>query len=46
MLDFPLIRWVKIPVVYKIHPQSNQLVMGVENNATSDSKLADSPGHM
>ena len=34
---------VKLPVVDRIHPQRNSLAMGVENKATSDSKLDDSP---
>jgi len=45
MLDFPLILWVKLSVVDKIHPQSNRFAMGVGNKATGDSKLNDSPEH-
>ena len=32
-----------MPVVNRIQPQSNKFAMGVENKATSDSKLIDSP---
>jgi len=35
--------WVKLPVVDVIHPQSNKYATGVENKATGDSKLNDSP---
>ena len=42
MLEFYLILWVKLPVVKRIHSQSNKFFMGVENKATSDSKLNDS----
>ena len=41
MLDFSFMLWV--PVVGRIHPQSNKFAMGVENNTTGDSKLNDSP---
>ena len=34
---------VKLPVVQGIHPQSNKIAMGVENEATGDSKLNNSP---
>ena len=43
MFDFPLIPWVKLSVVERIHPQGNKFAMGVENKATGDSKLNDSP---
>ena len=43
MLDFPLMLWVKLPVVDRIHPQSNKFGVGVENEAKGDSKLNDSP---
>ena len=45
MLDLHLMLWVKLPVVDRIHPQSNNLkfVAGVENKATGDSKPNDSP---
>ena len=43
MLDFPLMLWVNLPVVDRIHPQSNKFVMGAENKATDDSELNDSP---
>jgi len=36
MLDFPLMLWVKLPVVDMIHRQSNKFAMGVENKVTSD----------
>ena len=40
MLDFPVMLWVKLPVVDRIHLQSsNKLAMGVENKATGDSKF-------
>ena len=42
-LDFPLIVRVKLPVVNRIQPQSNRFATGVENEATGDSKLNDSP---
>ena len=42
MLDFPLMLWVKLPVVEIIHQQSNTFVTGVKNKATGDSKLKDS----
>jgi len=34
---------VKLPVVDRIQPQSNKFVTGVENKATGDLKLNDSP---
>jgi len=43
MRDFPLILPVKLPVVDQIQPQSNKFATGVENEATGDSKLNDSP---
>ena len=45
MLDLHLMLWAKLPVVDRIHPQSNNLkfVAGVENKATGDSKPNDSP---
>ena len=43
MLDFPLTLWVKEPVVDRIQPKINKFVTVVENKATSDSKLNDSP---
>jgi len=43
MLDFPLMLQVKLPVSDRIHPQSNTFAAGVENKATGDSKLNDSP---
>ena len=42
MLDFPLMQQVKLPVVDRIHPQSNKFVTGVEKKAIGDSKLNDS----
>ena len=45
MLDFPLMLQVKLPVVNRIQPQSNKFAMGVENEATGDSKLNDNPDH-
>ena len=44
MLDFPLMLWVKLPVVDGIYPESNKFATGVENEATGDSKTNDSPG--
>jgi len=37
---------VKLPVVgpIQLHVQSNRFAIGVENKATGDSKLEDSPG--
>ena len=35
--------WEKMPVVDKIQPQSDKFVTGVENKATGDAKLNDSP---
>ena len=43
MLDWPLILWVKLPVVDRIHPQSNKIVMAIKNRATGTSKLNDHP---
>ena len=43
MLDFPLMLQVKLPVVDRIHPQSNKFSTGVKNKATGDSELNDSP---
>ena len=34
MLDFPLMLWVKLPVVDRIQPQSKKFGIGVENKAT------------
>ena len=36
---------MKLPVVDRIHPQSNKFAMGVENKATGDWNLNGSPGH-
>ena len=35
---------LKMPVVDRIHPQSNKFAAGVENEATGDLKRTDSPG--
>ena len=37
--------WVKLPIVDRIHSQSNKFAMGdgAENEAMGDSKLNDSP---
>ena len=43
MLDFPLMQRVKLPVVDRIHLQSNKFATGAENEADGDSKLNDSP---
>ena len=43
MLDGPLMLQVNLPVVGRIHPQSNKFVMGVNDKATGDSKINDSP---
>ena len=43
MLDFSLMLWVKLPIVDRICPQGNKFAMGVENQATGDSKRNDSP---
>ena len=39
VLDFPLMLWVNMPFVDRIHPQSNNFVTGLENKATGDSDL-------
>jgi len=36
--------WVKLPVVDRIHPQSNTFATGVESQGTGDSKLNNCPG--
>ena len=41
MLHFPLMLWVKLPVVDRIHLQSNKFATSVENKATGDAKLND-----
>ena len=47
VLDFLLILPVKLPVVDRMYPQSNNFTGGGESDATGDSKLNDSPeGHM
>jgi len=46
MLDFPLMLLVKLPLLDGIHPKSNKFATGVENEATGDSKLNDSPVHV
>jgi len=43
MFDFPLMLRVKLPIVDKIYPQRNKFAMSVENKATGDSKVNDSP---
>ena len=43
MLDFSSMLWVKLPVVDRIHPQSNKFGVGVENEAKGNSKLNVSP---
>jgi len=43
MLDFPLMLQVKLTVVERLHPQSNKFATGVENKATGNSKLNESP---
>ena len=42
MPDFPLMAQVKLPVVDRIHTQSDKFTMAVENKATGDPKLNDS----
>ena len=42
MLDFPLMPQVKLCAANGIQPQINKFAEGVENEATSDSKLNDS----
>lgn len=45
MLDFPLMLWVKLPVVDRILPQSTKCATGVDHEGWGgDSKLRDSPG--
>lgn len=43
MTAFPLMLWVKLPVIDRIHPQSNMFSTGVEIQATGDLKLNDTP---
>ena len=43
ILDFPLVLRVKLPVIDRIQPQSNKFATCVENEATGDAKLNDSP---
>ena len=43
MHAFPLMLWVKLPVIDRIHPKSNMFATGVEIQATGDLKLNDSP---
>lgn len=45
LLDFSLILRFKLPVVDRIHPQSNKFVMVVENKTAGDFKLSDSAGN-
>jgi len=45
MLDFPLMLRVKLPVLDRIHPQSNKFAMVVEKKAAVHSKLDDSPDY-
>ena len=49
MFDLPLVLRVKLPVVDRIHTQSNKFVntgVGVRNKATGDSKHNDSPASL
>jgi len=46
MLDFPLLLQVKLPVVERIHPQSNKFATGVKSKVTGDSKVNDSPANL
>ena len=39
MLDKPMILWVKLTVVDRIHPKSNRFVAGLKNKASGDSQL-------
>ena len=43
MLDFPLMLRMSLPVVNRVQPQSNKVVMGLENKATGNSKLKEGP---
>ena len=43
MFDFPLMLQVKLPVAERSQLQSNKFVIPVENKATGDSELNDSP---
>jgi len=45
MLDFPLMLWVKLPVVDRIHSQSNKLATGMESKTMGDSKCNENPEH-
>ena len=42
-LCFALMLQVKLPVVDRIHHLSNKFAVGVENKATGNTKLNDSP---
>ena len=35
-LDFSLMQWLKLPVVNRIHPQSNKFATSQKNKATGD----------
>ena len=43
MLDFPLMLQVKLSVVDRIHPQSTNCFTDMENKATDDLKVNESP---
>jgi len=43
MVDFPLMLWMKLPAVDRIHLQSNKFAMGVESEVTGELKLNDCP---
>ena len=46
MIDFTLMLWVKLLVIDRIEPQSNKFATGVENKATGDLKVSNSPEHV
>ena len=43
MLDIPLMLWLNLPVVHRIHEKSNKFATVVDKEATGDLKLNDSP---
>lgn len=43
MLDFPLMLQVKLSAVDRIHPQSTNCFTDMENRATDDLKVNESP---
>ena len=46
MIDFTLMLWVKLLVIDRIQPRSNEFATGVENKATGDLKVSNGPEHV